>query len=122
MLKQEYDNLNFYTKFAKEMGKSQQEINESSYVKETKKRIRNWYKRSEEYPEYHYTDEMGESCWYKEWFDNTTVAEVKEYAEEYLWKSINSPYDCTGQRFTAGMSFFQIGNRVLMYHFLGLDV
>lgn len=122
MLRQEYNSLNFYIQTYKELGKSQQEINDKNCVKETKRRIRNWYKQSEEYPDYHYEDEMGESKWYKEWFEDTTVEEVREYAEDQLWRRINSPYDCTGQSFTRYMSFFQIGNRVLMYHFLGLDV
>lgn len=33
-----------------------------------------------------------------------------------------SPYDCTGQRFTAGIDFYKVHNGTWIYHRIGVDV
>lgn len=34
----------------------------------------------------------------------------------------NSPYDCTGQRFTIGIDFYKVHNGTWIYHRIGIDV
>lgn len=55
--------------------------------------------------------------------DDWTDEEIKEYImEEVGYPPINSPYDCTGKRFTAWTSWSKQPVGIVMIHSFGLDV
>ena len=55
--------------------------------------------------------------------DDWTDEEIKEYImEEVGYPPINSPYDCTGKRFTAWTSWSRQPVGIVMIHSWGLDV
>jgi hypothetical protein len=76
----------------------------------------------------HYRDEYGESCYTKEFFEQTFSDEDKEEFIKDQWRHICSPYDCTGLRFTTSIRIINFkepnsfGARSVVYHFMGLDV
>ena len=75
--------------------------------------------------ECHYSED-GESCWYKQFYDEPfTEEEKKEFIEEN-WVHIYSLYDCTGKWFTRYIVVCNVntsfGAKSVVYHALGLDV
>jgi hypothetical protein len=52
-----------------------------------------------------------------------TVEEAKEWFEDYEFIHMRpSPYDCTGQRFTAWYEFHKLQGRLWVWHSIALDV
>lgn len=75
--------------------------------------------------ECHYSED-GESCWYKEFYNEPFTEEEKREFIEENWQHIYSPYDCTGQWFTRYIVICNVntsfGAKSVVYHVLGLDV
>lgn len=63
-----------------------------------------------------------ESITYKRFFPYHFTAEEQEEFIEDEWRHIYSPYDCTGQWFTASIDFYKTANGTWVYHRMGLDV
>ena len=97
----------------------------ATFKRQLRDNLARYNERNEEQNQIHYSED-GESCWYKEYFSSPfTEEEKREYIKEN-WIRINSPYDCTGQRFTTHIAVFNVetsfGAKSVAYHFLGLDV
>ena len=72
-------------------------------------------------------DEDGEGC--KEYGilpedgTETTDEEIREYIKDYIeLPPINSPYDCTGKRFTRWVDYKRTPAGIVIIHATGLDV
>ena len=48
--------------------------------------------------------------------------EKKEIYDQIEIPFSYSPYDCTGQKFTAGVDFYKVHNGTWIYHHIGVDV
>lgn len=48
--------------------------------------------------------------------------EKKEICEQIKIPFFYSPYDCTGQKFTAGIDFYKVHNGTWIYHRIGVDI
>ena len=58
-----------------------------------------------------------------EFCGNFTDDEIKEYLDEYMRETFNSPYDCTGWRFTLWIDFHRNPcGRISYVHRMGIDV
>lgn len=49
-------------------------------------------------------------------------SEKEEIYDQIKIPFFYSPYDCTGQRFTAGIDFYKVQNGTWIYHRIGVDV
>lgn len=49
-------------------------------------------------------------------------SEKEEIYDQIKIPFFYSPYDCTGQRFTAGIDFYKVHNGTWIYHRIGVDV
>ena len=72
-------------------------------------------------------DEDGEGCKeygiLTEFGEETTDEEIREYIRDYIeLPEINSPYDCTGKRFTCWVDYKRTPAGVAIVHVTGLDV
>ena len=72
-------------------------------------------------------DEDGEGC--KEYGilpedgTETTDDEIREYIKDYIeLPPINSPYDCTGKRFTRWVDYKRTPAGIVIIHATGLDI
>ena len=72
-------------------------------------------------------DEDGEGC--KEYGilpedgTETTDEEIREYIKDYIeLPPINSPYDCTGKRFTRWVDYKRTPAGIVIIHATGLDI
>jgi len=141
MLRTDYAMLHEIIDFHKERGDSKQAIENNTFVRDLKKRIREHHIREQEYaenePQWHYRDY--DSRWCKivydslpeEWYDaelNLTREEaIKEYREDEWWHWYN-PYndgrDCTGVWFTFNIYVFPIPeeHKTIVYHSQSCDV
>ena len=54
-------------------------------------------------------------------YDITTIAEAEEYYETYLRRKIWSPWDCSGEWFSAWHKTFQRHGKFYIYHELWCD-
>ena len=53
----------------------------------------------------------------------TTDEEIREYIRDYVeLPEINSPYDCTGKRFTRWVDYKRTPAGIVIIHAIGLDV
>ena len=95
-------------------------------VESFKKRLREKLKRyNDETEDIHYSVE-GESCWWKEYFDEPFTEEEKREFIKDRWIHIYSPYDCTGRWFTQWIAVYNVetsfGAKSVAYFKMGLDV
>ena len=72
-------------------------------------------------------DEDGEGC--REYGilpedgTETTDEEIREYIRDYIeLPEINSPYDCTGKRFTRWVDYKRTPAGIVIIHAIGLDI
>ena len=49
-------------------------------------------------------------------------SEKEEICEQIKIPFFYSPYDCTGQRFTAGVDFYEVSGGTWIYHRIGVDI
>lgn len=72
----------------------------------------------------HYSED-GESCWWKEYFDEPFTEEEKREFIEDNWRHINLPWSPTGQWFTSHIAVCNVetsfGAKAIAYHFMSLD-
>ena len=48
---------------------------------------------------------------------------IDEWINDYIWRTINSPYDCTGKLFTRWISWHRNPcGRISFVHHLGIDI
>ena len=106
------------------------EITREKRLKSTadfKRRLRGKVKRynNKDTDDIHYSED-GESCWWKEYFDEPFTEEEKREFIEDRWVHIYSPYDCTGQWFTSRIAICNVntsfGAKSVAYFKMGLDV
>ena len=73
----------------------------------------------------HYA-EHGESCWWKEYFDESFTEEEKQEFIEDRWVHIYEPWSPTGKWFTKHIVVCNVdtsfGAKSVAYFFMGLDV
>ena len=58
-------------------------------------------------------------CFVPCFFSDSEKEEVRDQIEIPFY---NSPYDCTGQKFTAGIDFFNVPGGTWIYHHVGIDI
>jgi hypothetical protein len=97
-------------------------------VESFKKRIREKIKRynnKRAEDNIHYSED-GESCWWKEYFDEPFTEEEKQEFIEDRWRHINLPWSPTGQWFTSHIAVCNVetsfGAKSVAWFFMGLDV
>ena len=49
-------------------------------------------------------------------------SEKEEIYDQIKIPFFYSPYDCTGQKFTAGVDFYRVHNGTWIYHRIGVDI
>jgi hypothetical protein len=125
-LKDDFSMIHSITEFCNKRGTMNSYMN---LLRPYKKRIRERLKSMEEEKDHEliFVSEDGEDCCEKYVYDCYSIEEFegnKIMLEACLWRTINSPYDCTGKQFTKDISFFYVpySHKMFVYHFLGLDV
>ena len=95
-------------------------------VENFKKRIREKMKRYNNREEDVHYNKDGESCWWKEYFNESFTEEEKREFIEDSWQHINLPWSPTGQWFTSHIAVCNVetsfGAKSVAYFFMGLDV
>ena len=95
-------------------------------VENFKKRIREKMKRYNNREDNIHYNEDGESCWWKEYFNEPFTEEEKREFIEDSWQHINLPWSPTGQWFTSHIAVCNVetsfGAKSVAYFFMGLDV
>jgi hypothetical protein len=95
-------------------------------VENFKKRVREKIKRYNNREDNIHYNEDGESCWWKEYFNEPFTEEEKREFIEDSWQHINLPWSPTGQWFTSHIAVCNVetsfGAKAVVYHFMGLDV
>ena len=51
-----------------------------------------------------------------------TVEDKYVFSDRYSYYYSPSPYDCTGQRFTISMDFYEVPEGTWVYHHVGIDI
>lgn len=64
-------------------------------------------------------DSYALKCFCSCFFSDTEKGEIYEQIKIPFFYS---PYDCTGQKFTADVNFYEVHNGTWIYHFIGVDV
>jgi hypothetical protein len=95
-------------------------------VENFKKRIREKMKRyNNREDDVHYSED-GESCWWKEYFDEPFTEEEKREFIEDRWVHVSLPWSPTGQWFTSHIAVCNVetsfGAKSVAWFFMGLDV
>lgn len=67
------------------------------------------------------SDGYVEKCVFKSSFDRQAREDIENAFETWFTMEINSPYDCTGMRFTAWYRVAKINNHWTVYHRVGID-
>lgn len=67
------------------------------------------------------SDGYVEKCVFKSSFDRYTKEDIENTFETWFTMEINSPYDCTGMRFTAWYRTAKINNYWTVYHRVDID-
>ena len=58
-------------------------------------------------------------CFIPRFFSDSEKEEIYNQIEIPFFYS---PYDCTGQRFTAGIDFYKVSGGTWIYHHIGVDI
>lgn len=91
-------------------------------VVELKRKIRAFNKEEKSRPRVAFSDE--DSITYLQVFPESiqTFGEAEQFFYTYMERVVHSPYDCSGELFTAAHKVFQRRGRFYVYHTLEVDV